>query len=94
MLDPLMIQVISVIAIVVALLALLIFIARRIRRVPPNEALVIVGRGAGRASPESAVGQVLGEGTEVVKSLTGLDVHSILAGLAGGKLVQSELAKD
>ena len=54
MLDPFLIQVISVIAIAVALLSLLIFIARRIRRVPPNEALVIVGRGAGRASPESA----------------------------------------
>ncbi len=57
MLDPFLIQVISVIAIAVALLSLLIFIARRIRRVPPNEALVIVGRGAGRASPESAIGQ-------------------------------------
>lgn len=57
MLDPLAIQVISIIAIVVALLSLLVFIARRIRRVPPNEALVIVGRGAGRAAPESAVGQ-------------------------------------
>ena len=57
MLDPFMIQVISIIAIVIALLSLLVFIARRIRRVPPNEALVIVGRGAGRASPESAIGQ-------------------------------------
>ena len=57
MLDPFLIQVISVIAIAVALLSLLIFIARRIRRVPPNEALVIVGRGAGRTSPESAIGQ-------------------------------------
>jgi flotillin len=57
MLDPFLIQVISVIAIVIALLSLLVFIARRIRRVPPNEALVIVGRGAGRASPESVVGQ-------------------------------------
>ncbi|RZS66399.1 flotillin [Agromyces ramosus] len=57
MLDPFAIQVISIIAIVVALLSLLVFIARRIRRVPPNEALVIVGRGAGRAAPESAVGQ-------------------------------------
>ncbi|AWB95443.1 flotillin [Agromyces badenianii] len=57
MLSPLLIQVISVVAIVVALLALLTFIARRIRRVPPNEALVIVGRGAGRTSPEQSSGQ-------------------------------------
>lgn len=57
MLDPALIQVIAVIAIVIALLGLLIFIARRIRRVPPNEALVIVGRGAGRTSPEQTVGQ-------------------------------------
>lgn len=58
MLTPLMIQVISVIAIAIALLALLAFIARRIRRVPPNEALVIVGRGAGRPAPgEAPVGQ-------------------------------------
>ncbi|MBT2500868.1 flotillin family protein [Agromyces sp. ISL-38] len=58
MLTPVMIQVIAVIAIVVALLSLLIFIARRIRRVPPNEALVIVGRGAGRpAAGEAPTGQ-------------------------------------
>ena len=48
----------------------------------------------GASAITKTVGQVLGEGTEVVKSLTGLDVHSILAGLAGGKLVQAELAKD
>ena len=58
MLSPALIQVISVIAIVIALLALLTFIARRIRRVPPNEALVIVGRGAGRLAPgEPVTGQ-------------------------------------
>ncbi len=57
MLSPVLIQVISVIAIVVALLSLLVFIARRIRRVPPNEALVIVGRGAGRPSPDNITGQ-------------------------------------
>jgi flotillin len=56
MLDPTLIQVIAIIALVIALLGLLVFIARRIRRVPPNEALVIVGRGAGRASPEQASG--------------------------------------
>ncbi|WP_435527824.1 flotillin family protein [Microbacterium aurantiacum] len=57
MLDPLLIQVIAIIALVIAAVALLIFIARRIRRVPPNEALVIVGRGAGRAAPGESVGQ-------------------------------------
>ena len=57
MLDPLLIQVIAIIALIIAAVALLIFIARRIRRVPPNEALVIVGRGAGRAAPGESVGQ-------------------------------------
>jgi flotillin len=58
MLSPALIQVIAVIAVVIALLSLLAFIARRIRRVPPNEALVIVGRGAGRpVAGEPAVGQ-------------------------------------
>lgn len=58
MLTPLMIQVISITAIAIALVSLLVFIARRIRRVPPNEALVIVGRGAGRpAAGEAPIGQ-------------------------------------
>ncbi|NOW00750.1 flotillin [Isoptericola chiayiensis] len=39
---------ISVVALAVAFLAVGVFIAQRIRRVPPNQALVIVGRGAGR----------------------------------------------
>lgn len=39
---------IAVVAIVIAFLAVGIFVAQRIRRVPPNQALVIVGRGAGR----------------------------------------------
>ncbi|MEG3616344.1 flotillin family protein [Isoptericola haloaureus] len=39
---------IAVAAVVVAFLAIGIFVAQRIRRVPPNQALVIVGRGAGR----------------------------------------------
>ncbi|NQX28416.1 flotillin family protein [Microbacteriaceae bacterium VKM Ac-2854] len=39
-------------AIVIVLIALLSFIASRIRRVPPNEALVIVGRGAGPQTTE------------------------------------------
>ncbi|UOE45002.1 flotillin family protein [Agromyces larvae] len=54
MFDPLLTQIIAVVAIVIAVLALLTFIARRIRRVPPNEALVIVGRGAGRLAPGEA----------------------------------------
>lgn len=45
-----LVQVGAVIAIGIAIAGLLTFIARRIRRVPPNEALIIVGRGAGRAA--------------------------------------------
>lgn len=41
------IVVIAVVAVVIAFVALIVFIAGRIRRVPPNEALIIVGRGAG-----------------------------------------------
>lgn len=44
------ITVIGVAALVLAVVAVVAFIARRIRRVPPNEALIIVGRGAGRAA--------------------------------------------
>jgi len=51
---PEIIQIGAILAIVVAFLGLLGFIAGRIRRVPPNEALVIVGRAGGRASAESA----------------------------------------
>ncbi|MDT0166941.1 SPFH domain-containing protein [Actinotalea sp. AC32] len=40
----------SIVALVIALLAIVGFIANRIRRVPPNEALIIVGRGAGKAA--------------------------------------------
>jgi len=49
------IQVAAVIALIIAVLGLLAFIARRIRRVPPNEALIIVGRGAGKAIPGESV---------------------------------------
>ncbi|GAA1923405.1 flotillin family protein [Microbacterium aoyamense] len=52
-----LIQVIAIIALVVAVLGLIVFIARRIRRVPPNEALIIVGRGAGKAAPGEVTGQ-------------------------------------
>ncbi|XBH21079.1 SPFH domain-containing protein [Jonesiaceae bacterium BS-20] len=37
----------AIIALVIVLFALVAFVANRLRRVPPNEALVIVGRGAG-----------------------------------------------
>lgn len=44
------VTVVGIIALILVVLALLAFIARRIRRVPPNEALIIVGRGAGKAA--------------------------------------------
>ena len=44
--------VIGIAALVLAFFAVISFIANRIRRVPPNEALVIVGRGAGRKAAE------------------------------------------
>nr|WP_182113962.1 MULTISPECIES: flotillin family protein [unclassified Actinotalea] len=47
------VTVIGVAALVLVVVAVVAFIARRIRRVPPNEALIIVGKGAGR----SAVGE-------------------------------------
>lgn len=42
----------AVIALVVVLFVLVAFIAKRLRRVPPNEALIIVGRGAGKGSED------------------------------------------
>lgn len=44
------ITILAVVVLIVALLGLVAFIANRIRRVPPNEALIIVGRGAGKKS--------------------------------------------
>ena len=44
------VSVLAVAALVIAVVAIFAFIAKRIRRVPPNEALIIVGRGAGRAA--------------------------------------------
>jgi flotillin len=38
----------AVVALVIAFFAVIVFVSKRIRRVPPNQALVIVGRGAGR----------------------------------------------
>lgn len=46
----------------------------------------------GASAVTKTVGQVLGEGTEVVKSLTGLDVGAILAGLAGGSIASASAA--
>lgn len=48
------VTVLGVVALVIAVLAILAFIARRIRRVPPNEALIIVGRGAGKKAAADA----------------------------------------
>lgn len=49
--------VVGVAAIAIAFFAVITFIAKRIRRVPPNEALVIVGRGAGKQTAEMVGGQ-------------------------------------
>ena len=43
------VTIIAVLALIIALVAIVAFVAKRIRRVPPNEALIIVGRGAGKA---------------------------------------------
>ena len=48
---------IAVGVLIVAALAVVGLIAKRLRQVPPNEALVIVGRGAGKNSANSADGQ-------------------------------------
>ena len=44
------ITIIAVAALAIAFFSVVGFIAKRIRRVPPNEALIIVGRGAGKAA--------------------------------------------
>ncbi|MHA7133891.1 flotillin family protein [Oerskovia turbata] len=46
--DPNVVNIIATVALIIAFFAIITFIAKRIRRVPPNEALIIVGRGAGR----------------------------------------------
>ncbi|MCL3860958.1 flotillin family protein [Actinotalea sp. K2] len=51
------VTVISVVALAIAAAAIVGFIAKRIRRVPPNEALIIVGRGAGRKAAAADSGQ-------------------------------------
>ncbi len=52
------VTIIAVIALVIVLVAIAGFVASRIKRVPPNQALVIVGRGAGRnTTGEADTGQ-------------------------------------
>ena len=55
--DPNFWTVIGVGALAIAFFAIVAFVANRIRRVPPNEALVIVGRGAGKLAAEAIGGQ-------------------------------------
>ncbi|MGW6128791.1 flotillin family protein [Cellulomonas sp. NPDC055163] len=47
----------AVAALIIAFVALIALITKRIRRVPPNEALVIVGRGAGKNAVATDSGQ-------------------------------------
>jgi len=54
------VSLVAVLVVVVIALALLAFVASRIRRVPPNEALIVVGRGsektqAGISSPQKVI---------------------------------------
>ena len=52
--------VIAVAALLLALFAVVALITKRIRRVPPNEALVIVGRGAGKNAADTGQRVVVG----------------------------------
>lgn len=54
-----LVGIIAVAAAILAIVIVLAFIASRIRRVPPNEALVIVGRGAGRTEADMASQRVV-----------------------------------
>ena len=47
----------------------------------------------GASAITKTVGQVLSEGTEVVKSLTGLDLSALLAGATGAALTKAAPAK-
>lgn len=49
-----MVTIVAVVALVLVVVAILAFVARRIRRVPPNQALIIVGRGAGKKAAADA----------------------------------------
>jgi flotillin len=48
------VSVIAVVAVIIALVILMAFISSRIRRVPPNQALIVVGRGAGKREADLA----------------------------------------
>ena len=54
-----LIGVIAVAAGVLAIFLVLAFVASRIRRVPPNEALIVVGRGAGKSEAQTASQRVV-----------------------------------
>ena len=54
-----LVGIIAVVAGVLAIFLVLAFIASRIRRVPPNEALIIVGRGAGKSEAQMASQRVV-----------------------------------
>jgi flotillin len=49
--------VLAVAALIIAFISLIALITKRIRRVPPNEALIIVGRGAGKGAASTDSGQ-------------------------------------
>ncbi|MBO0609521.1 flotillin family protein [Myceligenerans salitolerans] len=52
--NPGLVSVIAVVAVIVAVVILMAFVSSRIRRVPPNEALIVVGRGAGKREADLA----------------------------------------
>ncbi|GII99960.1 flotillin [Sediminihabitans luteus] len=64
--DTTTVGVIASAAIVVVLVCLIAFVAHRIRRVPPNEALIIVGRGAGAKDTDAAGQRVVTGGRAFV----------------------------
>ncbi|MBE1877014.1 flotillin family protein [Myceligenerans pegani] len=52
--SPGLVGVIAVVAVIVAVVILMAFVSSRIRRVPPNQALIVVGRGAGKREADLA----------------------------------------
>lgn len=62
---PELVGVIAVVAVILAFVIVVAFIASRIRRVPPNEALVVVGRGAGKSENLASQRVVVGGRTFV-----------------------------
>ncbi|GAA1869568.1 SPFH domain-containing protein [Myceligenerans crystallogenes] len=65
-LDPLLSGALVTLGVVVALVVLLAFAASRVRRVPPNQALIVVGRGAGKREADLANQKVVIGGRTVV----------------------------